>query len=279
VFRATETLALTRAWMAVAEDLAAYTLSAELKRELGSPSCAFWTKVQARYATSRCEGGIARSANELLRHWQATLRSLSTFLALFECEYFASRRSFRDDGACVEQALDWAVVEYRHEKGEAFQLTEEAALLTSHRKWWSVLKPLIALQKEVSVGDEEASISPEVPQQEMRVRAHPRSEDEAEKRRVRPRLDSEELALTETTPVVLLSPVRSTGVEVASSPKRTCTTMADEVALRKVEVMERRLELEIMTRSEDGLSPEAVEYVRWQRQLVLIKMREQMRPN
>jgi hypothetical protein len=55
--------------------------------------------------------------------------------------------------------------------------------------------------------------------------------------------------------------------------------MADEVALRKVEVMERRLELEIMTRSEDGLSPEAVEYVRWQRQLVLIKMREQMRPN
>lgn len=47
----------------------------------------------------------------------------------------------------------------------------------------------------------------------------------------------------------------------------------DEMDVRKLELMERRLDFDIMTQSEEGLSTEAVEYLRLQRQLILEKAR------
>ncbi|KAG3117842.1 hypothetical protein PI124_g4279 [Phytophthora idaei] len=84
------------------------------------------------------------------------------------------------------------------------------------------------------------------------------------------------------TTEILLSPLGSTSSELspssAQSPlQKPSQLLSEHLEMRKVVVMERRLDLEIMTQSQEGLSDDAVEYLRWQRRLVLAKMRQQAR--
>ncbi|POM72326.1 Hypothetical protein PHPALM_10972 [Phytophthora palmivora] len=53
------------------------------------------------------------------------------------------------------------------------------------------------------------------------------------------------------------------------------STPREDVAAKKLEVLERQLEWDIMTRNEDDLSPEGVEYLRIQRTQILSRMRKQ----
>ncbi|KAF1779057.1 hypothetical protein GQ600_627 [Phytophthora cactorum] len=80
-------------------------------------------------------------------------------------------------------------------------------------------------------------------------------------RRVRQRLNVESPILQGPKAEILLSPLGSTSSELSPSSAHVDSN------------------LEIMTQSQEGLSDDAVEYPRWQRRLVLAKMRQQARGN
>ncbi|KAE8966932.1 hypothetical protein PF011_g27755 [Phytophthora fragariae] len=266
---------LTRAWIAVAEEYATQTSTAKnsLKAVLGRPGV-FWDKVQAKYS------GNCSSAEELLTQWQQILRPLTEFLQLFEQKYFESRPNFRYDGACVGQSFKWATVEFRAKTGAEFPHLAAATQLTSHNKWWSVLKPLVLLQQASSVEQEEEGEDvsivcdiAQLPPVAGAMRARSEDDDEMTHRRVRQRLDLDSPRSIELP----MSPFRPQSPEFVSPvPQKAKPSLSDDVKLGKVMTMERRLDLDIMTQSEHGLSAEAVEYLRWQRQQILRKMREGM---
>ncbi|EGZ10045.1 hypothetical protein PHYSODRAFT_260611 [Phytophthora sojae] len=211
----------------------------------------------------------------------AMLQPLTDFLELFQHKYFESRPNFRYDDACVGQSFKWATVQFRAKTGAKFPHVAAATQLTSHNKWWSVLKPLVMLQRASSVEQEEGGEEEEgalvvsglqstIASKRTRREKEDGGDDEKDSRRMRQRVEPREVELP-------MSPFRpqSPGI-VSPLPWKATHSNLDEVKLRKVVAMERRLDLDTMTQGEDGLSPEAQEYLRWQRQQILRKMREEM---
>ncbi|ETI42775.1 hypothetical protein F443_12161 [Phytophthora nicotianae P1569] len=266
-----EKLALTQAWIATAEDYAAKASTASLKSVFGRPGV-FWDKVRANYSLNV----RVRTAAELLAQWQTMVRSMGEFLKLFEQKYFESRQDFHNDWESVGQAFKWAAAEYKAKTGAEFREVNAASLLTNHQKWWTVLKPLVNLQQDATV----EAIDTDQPQAASGT-VHVRSEDEENHdigRCVRQRLNTEAPILQGSKVEVLLSPLGSTSSgfspsSAQSTLHRPSLSLSECLEMRKVEVMERQLDLQIMTQSQEGLSDEAVEYLRWQRHLVLAKMR------
>ncbi|KAL3672949.1 hypothetical protein V7S43_002251 [Phytophthora oleae] len=111
---------------------------------------------------------------------------------------------------------------------------------------------------------------------------HSRAEegDEEGNRRVRPRLELENYESQASTVQTQLSPVGSTNLEISLSPASPIhKSKAEELEVRKLGIMERQLDLQIMTQSEAGLPTDAVRYIRWQRHLVMEKMRQDRNSN
>ncbi|KAG3002006.1 hypothetical protein PC123_g22540 [Phytophthora cactorum] len=209
---------------------------------------------------------------------------------MFEQKYFQSRQTLRSDLACVSLSYKWAAAEYNAKTGKAFREVNAASLLTNYHKWWTVLNPLVNLQQDAIV-EGGLTIATEQPHHALPQAAsgtvHLRGEDGGNQeldRRVRQRLNVESPILQGPKAEILLSPLGSTSSELspssAQSPlQKPSLLLSEHLEMRKVVVMERRLDLEIMTQSQEGLSDDAVEYPRWQRRLVLAKMRQQARGN
>ncbi|KAF1792995.1 hypothetical protein GQ600_26267 [Phytophthora cactorum] len=247
-----EKLALTRAWVAV----------------VGITEC----KLRTNYSLNAQD----RAAEELLAQWQ-TLK------------YFQSRQTLRSDLACVGLSYKWAAAEYNAKTGKAFREVNAASLLTNYHKWWTVLNPLVNLQQDAIV-EGGLTIATEQPHHALPQAARelctygvrrwkPGARSSGEQR-----LNVESPILQGPKAEILLSPLGSTSSELspssAQSPlQKPSLLLSEHLEMRKVVVMERRLDLEIMTQSQEGLSDDAVEYPRWQRRLVLAKMRQQARGN
>lgn len=90
----------------------------------------------------------------------------------------------------------------------------------------------------------------------LRAEGNPNSEENTSGRRLRRRLDTAGHAAIPLT-------------------RANTAQFEEDIGAKKMEVMERQLDLDIMTFSEDGLSPEAVEYLRLQRAWILRKIRKQ----
>ncbi|KAG3048009.1 hypothetical protein PC121_g19729 [Phytophthora cactorum] len=185
---------------------------------------------------------------------------------MFEQKYFQSRQTLRSDLACVSLSYKWAAAEYNAKTGKAFR--EQDAIVEGGLT--------IATEQPHHALPQAASGT-----------VHLRGEDGGNQeldRRVRQRLNVESPILQGPKAEILLSPLGSTSSELspssAQSPlQKPSLLLSEHLEMRKVVVMERRLDLEIMTQSQEGLSDDAVEYPRWQRRLVLAKMRQQARGN
>ncbi|KAG2803059.1 hypothetical protein PC112_g19346 [Phytophthora cactorum] len=185
---------------------------------------------------------------------------------MFEQKYFQSRQTLRSDLACVGLSYKWAAAEYNAKTGKAFR--EQDAIVEGGLT--------IATEQPHHALPQAASGT-----------VHLRGEDGGNQeldRRVRQRLNVESPILQGPKAEILLSPLGSTSSELspssAQSPlQKPSLLLSEHLEMRKVVVMERRLDLEIMTQSQEGLSDDAVEYPRWQRRLVLAKMRQQARGN
>ncbi|KAF1786026.1 hypothetical protein GQ600_19970 [Phytophthora cactorum] len=251
-----EKLTLTRAWAS----------TASLKSLVGRPGV-FWDKVRTNYSLN----AQVRTAEELLAQWQTMVQSMDEFLKLFQQKYFQFRQNLRSDLACVGLSYKWAAAEYNAKTGKAFREVNAASLLTNHRKWWTVLNPLVNLQQDAIV-EGGLTIATHTFPQAASGTVHLRGEDGGNQeldRRVRQRLNVESPILQGSKTEILLSPLGST---IATAETKSIALGTSGNA--KVVVMERRLDLEIVTQSQEGLSDDAVEYLRWQRRLVLAKMRQ-----
>ncbi|KAG6962079.1 hypothetical protein JG688_00008783, partial [Phytophthora aleatoria] len=216
----------------------------------------FWDKVRTNYSLN----AQVMTAEELLAQWQTMVQSMDEFLKLFQQKYFQSRQNLRSDLACVGLSYKWAAAEYNAKTGKAFR--EQDAIVEGG-----------------------LTIATHTFPQAASGTVHLRGEDGGNQeldRRVRQRLNVESPILQGSKTEILLSPLGSTSSELspssAQSPlQKPSILLSEHLEMRKVVVMERRLDLEIMTQSQEGLSDDAVEYLRWQRRLVLAKMRQQAR--
>ncbi|KAG3117835.1 hypothetical protein PI124_g4286 [Phytophthora idaei] len=154
-----------------------------------------------------------------------------------------------------------------------------AWLLVNQTTWWKVLKPkrmhqFASMHEEEDLNEEHEEqrhfpLSPEVPVSPVCGSTRSRSEDDEDERRVRQRVESGGLLSADETqqPVLVLSSERSTPLQAGS-------VGTEQKTADLARVMERRLELDIMTHSEVGLSVEAKEYLFLQRRLILQNLKE-----
>ncbi|GMF65673.1 unnamed protein product [Phytophthora lilii] len=259
VLTSEELVTLARAWIAVASGHQAHVTLEQI-------NCLFWDQVGAKCAAN----GVTRSIPELQTQWKAMRPSMVAFITLFSQKCKGSR----DNEVGLKEAFQSAVKTFRSATKTPFEYEAVAWLLVNHEMWWKVLKPQL-LQQFALMHEEEELLVEELELEEISMSpvagvARSRCEDEEElERRVRQRLDSDDL--TSLTSVDELQQHSSQ----ASTLKSAASQEVDEVKTAELaQVMEWRLELDIMTQSEDGLTDEAKEYLRLQRLRILQRLRE-----
>ncbi|KAG7393167.1 hypothetical protein PHYBOEH_006165 [Phytophthora boehmeriae] len=263
-FNAEELITLGRSWASVLNIAASndVTLTGEQLTDLSSDaSRLFWLLVRSEFV-ARSPPSRRRTAHELQTQWEKIRPSVAEFLHFFTWKWKVSRIHTSDASVCRQEALEYAAAAFIEETGCEFQYLEMARKLTYHEKWWSVLSPLLLREKKMSGGGtnmrEEVEEDSPVKRQSKRGIVRSRDEDEEGEtagRRVRRRVET-----TEQSP--------------RNAPAKTSPSMLEKAEMKKAGVMERQLEMEMMTKSDEGLSDEAVEYLRLQRQLILGKLRE-----
>ncbi|EGZ04644.1 hypothetical protein PHYSODRAFT_308181 [Phytophthora sojae] len=185
----------------------------------------FWTKIQSDYADNLPLTGRLKTAEGLRVQWEEMHPHLVEFLTLFMEKWSKCQINLRYALSRRKEAFKCAKAAVRA-KNKRFGDWDSAWELVNHEKWQNVLSPRI-IQHAVSVE--------KVSARQSRAKSRREDAEGAEDRRVKPRRD------------------------VDGSQQRAKPSMADEVELKKVVAQGIQLELDIMTRSEDGLSAEAVE--------------------
>ncbi|KAG7376155.1 hypothetical protein PHYPSEUDO_014195 [Phytophthora pseudosyringae] len=276
-FDSAELMDLTRAWVAVASDRQAHG------NEL------FWDQVGVQYAASvppTCRR--PRTVEELQRQWKAMRPSMVAFVTLVSQKWKSSKPP-TGGSRYHGQAFEFAVKTFRAATRRNFEYEAEAWLLVSQATWWTALKPQL-MQQYASMHEEEEQerqeraecpVTPEdVSASPVCGRTRSRSDaddDEMQERRERRRLASEDLHSLTSGEEVQHSHLElpSEGSTVRETVIHTGADGAEQKTAG-ARVMERRLELDIMTQSGAGLSAEAKEYLHLQRQLILRRLKERI---
>ncbi|GMF14706.1 unnamed protein product [Phytophthora fragariaefolia] len=250
---------LSRAWIKVVNETTAYDIALtqeimnDLHHEIGS---SFWEWVQEEYTNSE-QGGRERSIGELHSQWVSTMPSLVDFLALFCHKWVDSRLSSQDAEASREEAFSSGQNAFKEKHGYPFPQENTARLLVHHAKWRTLIKPL--LMPEENHYEQVAKVTM------SKLRESPRG-------------------VTQRAKSVATNGRSARCVRQCQGNDAEKSTVWAEAGLsrlsesndeKKLEVMERQLDLDIMTCDEAGLSVEAKEYLRLQRAQILRKIRLQ----
>ncbi|TDH72196.1 hypothetical protein CCR75_001020 [Bremia lactucae] len=240
---------LTRAWIAVASNP-----SMEHCNNL------FWEQVASTYVASVPPTDKQRTIEELESQWKSLRPAMVAFVTLFSQKYKKANHS----NDAIRQAFEWAIKTFHATTKRPFEHVAVAWLLVNHAMWWKTLKPQLMHQFATTMHEEdtfvnqqdESFIAPVPLVCNSRVRTV-EDNDKGQDRRVKPRLGLEESHL-------------SPRGELYTDFPRDRPMTKD-----MVRVMERRLELDIMTQSDVGLTREAKEYLCLQRRLILQKLKQQ----
>ncbi|OWZ13120.1 hypothetical protein PHMEG_00013614 [Phytophthora megakarya] len=262
-FDATELECLSRAWIKVVNESIQHgvELSKELIEDCTQETCkSFWELVQKEYS-SLAPKDHAKTFDELYGQWNEVLPHLTEFLMVFSRLWKGCNLSGQDAEVRCEKAFTAVQKEFQAKHGHDFEYEVTARLLIHHGEWWTVLKPLLMPSNEdkpesessTPGDDQESSNEPSTP--ENVSTPEELGTDEEEDTPKRSRLDS------------------TTQVSISSS--QSVDSQFEALDTKKLEVVERQLEWNIMTRSEDDLSAEGIEYLRLQRDQILRKMRMQ----
>jgi hypothetical protein len=294
-----ELQSLTRAWISVASDHPASETA----------NGRFWDHVGVEYAVNASPAFPTRTAEQLQRQWKVMCPSMVAVVTLFgqKCQHLSSGATGEAD------AFAWAVETFRRSTKKPFAFAGTLWLLVSQKAWWKVLKPHFMQQFALILDEEDAELGLQEQQQEpatepeesvlseslslddesqelplslvcgaSRLRSGEEDEEDTRERRVRPRLVSEDVpSLTPVEEVLeALQKTESLGSVLLKGSSTSSSRPGyeeAEVKTREVNcVMEQRLELDIMTQSEDGLSLEAQEYLCLRRREILMKLREKI---
>ncbi|EGZ04646.1 hypothetical protein PHYSODRAFT_308183 [Phytophthora sojae] len=257
-FTPAEQECLSRAWIKVVEESTGYDdvqLTREIAKDLNDEiGRSFWEWVRDEYSGAGTEER-ARSVYELHAQWLSILPSLVEFLTLFCDQWVGSCLSSQEAEASQEEAFSSARNAFQEEHGRPFSHEVTVRLLVNHAKWGTLVKPLLVPDEDLSeeVGaatpNKLSALSREEPKDEEAGAAA----NDPPPRRVRQRRSDTE----------------------ADSTDASLSRLNEAAEEKRLEVMERQLEVEIMTYNEDGLSAEAVEYLRLQRSRILRKVRLQ----
>ncbi|KAE9008602.1 hypothetical protein PR003_g15594 [Phytophthora rubi] len=245
---------LSRAWIRVIEESAGYEgvlLTRENVNDLnGDIGSSFWEWVRDEY-TSTGPDERTRSIEELHSQWISILPSLVEFLTLFCNQWVGSGLSSQDAEASQEVAFSGGQDAFQDKHGYVFPHEITVRLLVHHAKWITLVKPL--LMPEENLSEEVPAAKPRKPSGALRGGKRLKTEG----------------GPANDPPVRRVGPRRS-DTEAASTGR-----LDENAEKHKLKVMERQLELDIMTYNEEGLSAEAVEYLRLQRAQILRKIRLQ----
>ncbi|KAG7376158.1 hypothetical protein PHYPSEUDO_014198 [Phytophthora pseudosyringae] len=266
-----ELLTLTRAWIAVASGHHAHVTLEQIR-------ALFWDRVGAEYAAKSAR---PRTAGELRGQWQSMRPSLAPFITLLSLKW-KSLKLPKDGGTCPNEVFEWTVQAFRTSVMRDFAFLDVAWTLVNEKMWWGVLKPQLLqhfqlMQKEEQELKDQRDLEGQQESPLVRGVTRQRSDEEGveeESRRVRQRLDSEDLLPIEDVqqPQSELSSQELTPLKKAGALAREQKD-AGVKAEQSAAVTELQLELAIMTQSEDGLSVEAKEYLLLQRQQILQKVK------
>lgn len=215
-------------------------LTLQLISNLGTyRSQSFWWQIACKLATEPPNIGGTLPTEVLLAQWESLRVDLSEYLKAYTRLWTLCRKCSRNADACREIALSsvWRSIEFRGSLDEEDEIRLVVKRLVGHEKWWSILKPLIMEVESVSghVGA-------------VRSRSYSTGEDG---RRVQRRLNPQES--------------HSSPMSTIELPERHQTDTTEQ----------QRLEFEIMRQSEEGLSEDAVEYLRLKRKQILKKLQEE----
>ncbi|GMF65669.1 unnamed protein product [Phytophthora lilii] len=238
-FNPDERLSLTRAW---------------IKSALSHPTSdllEFWNKVHLEYSDIVPLSGTLRTAEELRVQWDTMLPSLVEFLTLFAKKWKQCQINLRYALARRKEAFRCAAIAYRVKKSTGFQDLATAWELANHEKWQDVMKILILQEEDVI---QMLDGRPKQPNARGLKLTREIIDLNQEDRRGRQRRLSEDHKFT-----IL--------------PQ---TAVSEEIQLKQAVTSGIQLEVDIMTRSEDGLSAEAIEYLRLRRLQILQKLRGQV---
>ncbi|CEG46743.1 uncharacterized protein PHALS_03427 [Plasmopara halstedii] len=242
-------LNLARAWITVASNT-----------QPEQDDCVFWKRVESAYATNVPPTNQCWTIDMLQKQWKAMRPAMVAFVTLFSQRY----KKLETLGDNVRQAFEWAIKTFRAATKKDFEFVSVAWLLVNQTTWWMVLKPRLMHQfasmheeDETQEQQEKQQASIEVSQCTTRSSSAD-DRDQSRKRHIKQRGEFKNCH----------------SLPSAEDFHR----MVDEQKSKDMaQVMERRLELDIMTQSEVGLSPEAKEYLVLQRQLILQRLKKKIK--
>lgn len=244
---------LTRAWIT-----AASALPADHDNEL------FWKRVASAYAAITPPIGHCHAIDTLQKQWKAMRPAMVAFVTLFSQKY----RSSKVLNDKVSQAFEWAIKTFHAATKKEFEYVSEAWLLVTQATWWTVLKPQLmhqfASMHEEDDRPDQYEKQPSSAEVSVSTTQSRRVDDGG--RRVKQRIEFMNADSLMPANKALPSEAQRLMVE----------TRDDQKSKAMVRMMERRLELDIMTQSDVGLSAEAKEYLALQRQLILQRLKEKM---
>ncbi|GMF24993.1 unnamed protein product [Phytophthora lilii] len=213
------------------------------QKRISVTSSRFWSIVHAE-----CSAVHERhkTVEELETQWEAMLPTMVQFFTLFTQYWAEFKPTCRDNSLCRETNAS------REDNGEPSGLRFKA--LTSR------IRPAESTSTSRTENDE----------------------DVLPGRRVRRRLDSDELCLTSSMQNDIefcsgcLGDSFGSDTDRPIHPKREEMSWSNKAKLKQAEVMERQWELDIMTRRKEELEMEAVEYLSLQREYILRRLRKQI---
>jgi len=289
---------LSRAWIKVAAESAAHgieltqALISDTTQETGN---SFWELVQQEYTKVGSKTPQV-TADELCEQWSAVRVSLVEFLVPFVRLWVGSSISSQDAETSREKAFTAVQDAFRASHGYDFRHEVTTRLLIHHDMWEAVLKPLLIptkldepmSPKTILPSLVDADISSPSDDEENRPMSPQTNElSGAEVGISRPRADEDNDPKTDKPSLVVAGTSRPRADQptparrvrqrlhtAADSDGAQHARVGDGVDAKKVELMERRLDLDVMTYSEEGLSAEAVEYLHLQRKQILRKAQE-----
>ncbi|KAK1940569.1 hypothetical protein P3T76_008020 [Phytophthora citrophthora] len=303
-FNANEQEWLSRAWIKVANETVQHDVDltkaviADYTQEM---SKSFWELVEKEYANIAPKKRF-REAEALFSQWDAMLPDLTDFLGAFmHVQEGVDERTGQDAENNREMVLTSVRKAFYEKHDYEFQYEVTTRLLVLHGHWRDVLKPLLIPddegrdeeedgRDETTAEDPESSNdSTEKSESEEFTPRNDESESdsssdcqmyesvealkakEADKGVTRPRSEQSSENEDDSTDRQRRQRLNAVGDAIFRSEMQ----FSEAISAKQVEVMERQLDWEIMTRSGEGLSDEAAEYIRLQRAQILQKIRKQ----
>ncbi|KAG1709468.1 hypothetical protein DVH05_020123 [Phytophthora capsici] len=296
-FDANEQEWLSRAWIKVANETAQHNvdLTKDIIADYTVETCkSFWGLVEKEYANIAPKKR-SRAAEVLFSQWDAMLPDLTEFLGAFmHVQQGFTGGTGQDAEINREKVLKSVRKAFQESHGYEFQYEVTTRLLILHGHWNDVLKPLVIpddeedSKEEGTTAEDLESLHESDETEEFKPRNVESESDsssdcqiyeseEALKANVaggcvtRPRTETSAENDDDSTDRLRRQRLNAAGDAIARSE----TQLYGGISAKQLEVMERQLDWNIMTRSEEGLSDGAVEYLHLQRTQILRKIRQQ----